>query len=272
MRKGLYEILGQDKFIIGGVHLLALPGSTGYDDAGGMTKIIDTAIEDALKVQKGGVDGILFANESDMPYLQSYGPEMVTGYARVVAEVVRYLDIPFGINVLTDPVAAMAIANATGGQFVRGYFTGTYVGDMPLMDSRGTEAIRLRHNLRADHICIIANANCGIGVSIDTRDIGTRIRGAIMHTRIDAVSVSGAAAGFEARYSEVEDAVKAAGELPVVIGTGSNKDNIGKFLEIANGAIVATALREGGKTLARVDSARVEEFMKAVDVARGKTK
>lgn len=262
---GINDISKHRKLIIGGVHLLALPGTVGYDEIGGMNKIIDTAIEDSIKMQEGGVHGILFANESDMPYLQELEPETIAGYTRAVAEIVKHINIPFGINVLMDPVAAIAIANATGGQFVRGFFTGTYVGDMPLMNSRGGEAIKLRHNLRAERIKIIANATCGIGMSLDTRDVGTRVRGAIMHSKVDMISVSGAAAGFEAKLNEIDEAVKASSGIPVIVGTGANKDNIKEYIKIADGAIVATSLREGCKTLGRVDLLKVKEFMQVVN-------
>jgi hypothetical protein len=268
MRVRFAEIFGTDKFIIGGVHLLALPGTPGYDSAGSLNKIIDRAIADARKLERGGVDGILFANEADTPYLQHVGAEIVAAFTRCIVEVTRETHLPFGINMLLDPVAAIGIAHATGGQFVRGYFTGSYIGDTSFMDSQGATAIRLRRNIGAENVSVVANITCGFGASLDPRELADIAHGAVVHGRVDAIAVSGLAAGKEPNVETLTKAAQGAPGIPLIVGTGVHIGNVHKLLSVADGAIVATALRENGKTLNPVDSVRVMEFMEAVRAIR----
>jgi predicted TIM-barrel enzyme len=155
MKKPLIELLGGGKFIIAGVHFLPLPGSPGYDRAAGMKKIVDRAREETRILVENGVHGMLFANEADIPYLQCIGPETVAAFTAAVRDVMADFSVPYGVNVLLDPVAGVGIANGAGGSFVRGYFAGGYVTDMGIMDSRGPEALRLRSNIGAEHIHLL---------------------------------------------------------------------------------------------------------------------
>ena len=270
MANELRNLLGVNKFIIAGVHLLPLPGTPGYDAKSGMKKIISRAMDDAVKLEQGGVDAILFANEADTPYQLNVGPEIVAAFTRCVTEVTKKISLPHGINMLLDPLAGISVAHATGGRFVRGYFTGSYVGDTPLMDSKGPEALRLRRNIGGEDIFLLSNITCGFGASLDQRDLNAVIHGAVVHARIDAIVVSGLAAGKEADFDVVKKASAAAHGLPVILGTGGSRKNIQDFLRIVDGAIVVTDLREEGKTLNPVDLDKVKEFMQLVQEMRDK--
>ncbi|MEG0457685.1 MAG: BtpA/SgcQ family protein, partial [Oscillospiraceae bacterium] len=48
------------KFIFGMVHCKALPGTAFFD--GDMQKIIDLAVEDAITLEKAGVDAMIIEN------------------------------------------------------------------------------------------------------------------------------------------------------------------------------------------------------------------
>jgi membrane complex biogenesis BtpA family protein len=270
MANELSKLLRVSKFIIGGVHLLPLPGTPGYDAGGGMRKIIARAIDDAVKLEQGGVDAILFANESDTPYQLTVGPEIVAAFARCVTEVIKKISLPHGINMLLDPLGGISVAHATGGRFVRGYFTGSYVGDTPFMDSKGPEALRLRRNIGGEDILLLSNVTCGFGASLDPRNLEAIIHGAIVHGRIDAIVISGLAAGKEADFDTVKKASAAAHGLPVILGTGASRKNIQDFLSVVDGVIVVTDLREKGKTLNPVEPDRVKQFMKRVQEIRDK--
>ena len=67
---------------------------------------------------------------------------------------------------------------------------------------------------------------------------------------------------------EVEDLAQARSVANVVIGSGLTPENAGRLLPEADGAIVATALREGGDLSNPVDGARVERLMEAVRSVR----
>jgi len=62
------------------------------------------------------------------------------------------------------------------------------------------------------------------------------------------------------------ETVKKAVDVPVIANTGVREANVGKVLEVADAAIVGTALKIDGCTWNHVDAKRVKRFMK---VARG---
>ncbi len=268
-RVPLRELFGIDKAIIAGVHLLPLPGSPGYDRTAGMRPIIARAREDAAILADHGVDALLFANEADTPYLQQLGPETVAAFAEAVGEAVRDLRTPFGLNALLDPVAGVAIAHATGASFVRGYFAGAYVSDVGIMSTRGPEALRLRASLGAEQIHLLHNLVCAFGVPFVQLPLGEQAYSAVAHANVDGFTLSGRAATFAPTREQFDQVRAAAPDLPVVVGTGANAENIGTFLTVADGAIVVSSLRRDGRTLNPIDPTRVRVFMDAVRRARG---
>ena len=262
------EILNVKKFIIGGVHLLSLPGTPDYDSSGGMDRIFRRAREDALRLIDGGVDAILFANEADVPYQTQVGPEIPAALTYCIARLREELVVPFGVNLLLDPVAGIAVAHSTGGKFVRGYFSGGYVGDMGIMSSRGAEALRFRRLIGAEEVKLINNLTCAFGVPLAFRDLPAAAYGAIAHARVDALAVSGQAAGFEADLEALSSVRKVSRGVPVLAGTGVTIANVRHMLGAADGAIVASSLKVDGITMNPVDPDRVKKFMAAVKAFR----
>lgn len=265
----LPDYFGAPKAIIAGVHFLPLPGSPNYDRSGGMRAIVDRARRDVKPLVDNGVQAILFANEADIPYLQKLGPDTVAAFSSAVAEVMVDFSIPFGVNVLVDPVAGVAIAHATGASFVRGYFAGGCVTDMGIMDTRGAEALRLRANLGAQSILLLHNLVCAFGVPLVERDKGQEAQGIMAHVGVDGFTISGQRAGFPPRVETFKVVREAVPDVPLIVGTGASVDNIAELLQVADGAIVATSLRIDGKTLNPVDPVRVKQFMDRVNTVTG---
>jgi hypothetical protein len=104
MKMWTKEIIGTEKPIIAMCHLLPLPGDPGYDRAGGMKKIIDAARRDLDALQEGGIDAVMFSNEFSMPYLTRVRTETVASMARLIGELLSEIEVPFGVNVLWDPL------------------------------------------------------------------------------------------------------------------------------------------------------------------------
>ena len=255
------------KLIIGGVHLLPLPGSPDYDRVGGMRAVVQRARQDVSALLDNGVGAILFANEADIPYQQKLSPESIAAFASAVTDVMASYAVPFGVNVLVDSVAGVSVANATGAEFVRGYFAGAFVTDMGIMDTRGAEAFRLRGNVGAQHIQLFHNLVCAFGAPLVERDKAHEARSINAHVGIDGFTVSGAMAGFAPSVDTFNVVRAAAPDVKIVVGTGANEDNIRELLAVADGAIVASSLHVDGKTLNPVDPKRVERFMAVVNAA-----
>jgi predicted TIM-barrel enzyme len=101
----LERIFGVRKPVIAMLHLPALPGRPRHDAGGGPAAIVDSLARDLESLQGAGVDGLLFCNEADIPYQLRVGPEIVAGMAAAVGQLRPEIRVPFGVNLLWDPIA-----------------------------------------------------------------------------------------------------------------------------------------------------------------------
>ena len=86
----------------------------------------------------------------------------------------------------------------------------------------------------------------------------------------DALLVSGPMAGAEPDPQALREAKEAVGaQVPVLLNTGARPDNIRRYLTIADGVIVGSALKVDGYTWNPVDAERVKTFMAIVREVRG---
>lgn len=263
------ELFGVSKPVIAMAHLPALPGTPRYDEARGMNFIVERVRQDLEHLLAGGVDAVLFCNEDDRPYALRVGIEIVAAMTRVVTEC-RPTDRPFGVNVMWDPQASLAIAHATGAAFVREVFTGAYESDMGLWSPDAAAALRYRRNIGAGQVRVFMNIVPEFASPLGTRPVAARARSAAVSSLADALLIAGPLAGAAPDYSWIKEAKEAVGqEMPVLLNTGARPDNIARYFEVADGVIVGSWLKLDGRTWNPVDPARVRTFMDAVRAARG---
>src|SRR5919205_57513 len=167
----LTELTGARKPIIGMAHLPALPGTPLYDASGGMGKIRDWVKRDLEALQQGGIDAVMFCNENDRPYRLDADPASVAAMADVVASLRDELSVPFGVNVLWDPRATLAVAAATEAAFVREIFSGAFAGDFGLWVRSAGDAFRYRRSLGAAGVRLIFNINAEFAAPIAPRPL-----------------------------------------------------------------------------------------------------
>ena len=127
--KNFKKIFKNDKPVIAMVHLPALPGSPLYDPKLGLNYIIESAQRDLEALQDADVDAVLFGNENDRPYELKANTASSATMSYVIGFLKEKIKVPFGVNVLWDPLSTIAVAAATGAQFVREIFTGVYASD-----------------------------------------------------------------------------------------------------------------------------------------------
>jgi membrane complex biogenesis BtpA family protein len=265
----LKELFGRDKPIIAMAHVPALPGTPRYDAGKGVTGLIDRLAPDVEYLVRGGVDAIMFCNEDDRPYVFHAGMEQVAAMTRVVTEL-RPKGMPFGVDFLWDPAAALCIATAVGASFIREVLTGVYESDMGLWTPDAAAVLRLRRNIGAEHVRIMFNVEPEFAAPLGQRTVGQRARSAAVSSLADAILVSGPMAGAEPNLSLVEDAKKTVGpDVPVLLNTGAKATNIADFLRVADGVIVGSTLKVDGYTWNPVDPARLAAFIEAANAARG---
>jgi hypothetical protein len=264
----LQRIFGVSKPLIAMCHLRALPGRPRHDAVGGMTAVYQALRQDVLALQEAGVDGLLFCNEHDLPYSIGVGVEIAAAEAAVIARLRPDLAVPFGVDVLWDPRAALAVARATDGVFVREVFTGVFDSDMGLMAPDFGELAGYRHAIGADEVAVFTNVTPEFSRSVAGRTVAERARGAAF-LGADALLVSGPQAGARVDLGELREAKENAGNVPVLANTGVTHDNTEETLAIADGVIVGTSLKVDGSTWNAVDPDRAKRLVEIVRAARG---
>ncbi len=251
------------------VHLPALPGAPGNEHP--IDAIETRAVADARTLADGGIDAVLVENYGDAPYYRDSVPDhTVAAMTRVADAVVEAVDCPVGINVLrNDATAAMSIAAAVDAAFVRiNVHTGARITDQGIVEGNAAETIRLRDRLDAD-VAILADHEVKYSAPLSTATSAAPFVETVGRGGADAIVVSGSATGDPVPQATLETVLEARAavdsDAPVVLGSGVTPENATTLLADADGAIVGTALKQGGKTTAPVDPARVEALVTAVD-------
>jgi len=265
--RDLREIFRTAKPIIGMVHCWPLPGAPGYTGYG-MQTIIDHAIRDAEALAEGGCDGLIVENMWDIPFRAGphVQPESIAAQA-VVAYAVRQAvpELPLGINLVHNGgVSLLGIAIAAGASFIRVcMFTGAGVWDAGSWDEGcAADLMRRRKELHAGSIKIFADVDKKHSVRFPGIDLATHIE----WTRFfgaDALIISGRMTGDAPDIAKVKQARTLAGDTPILLGSGTNEQNIAAFMQVADGVIVGSSIKQDGDIANPVDVARVRRFVAA---------
>ena len=266
MTNWLTELTGAPKPIIGMAHLPALPGTPLYDAAGGMQHIRDWVRRDLDALQNGGIDAVMFCNENDRPYRLDADMASVAAMSDVVASLRGELSVPYGVNVLWDPKATLAVAAATGAAFAREIFTGAFAGDFGVWVRTAGDAFRYRREVSAEGCRLIFNINAEFAAPLAPRPLAEVARSVVFSSMPDALCVSGPITSQPAEASGLADVSQAVGGsgVPVLINTGFRTSNAAELLQFADGAIVGSSLKVDGITWNPVDRTRVRELMNVV--------
>jgi len=268
MSANFRRVFGTKKPVIAMVHLGALPGSPLHDQSGGIEAILEGARRDLSALQKAGVDAVMFGNENDRPYELKVDTASTATMAFVIGRLRSEITLPFGVNVLWDPEATIALAAATGAAFVREIFTGLYASDMGLWAPDAGRAMRYRNRLGRHDLAMLYNVSAEFADSIDRRSLPDRARSAVFSSLADAVLVSGQITGEAAALSDLEAVKKVLPDTPVLANTGVKHATVAEVLKVADGCIVGSSLKVDGNTWNAVDPDRAADFMDRARKAR----
>ncbi len=260
MIMSLEERFGTSKPVIAMVHFPGLPGRPRHDRDAGRARLLDVVGRDLEVLQDADVDAVLFCNEADIPYQLEVGPEIPTAMAAVIGELHPAIRVPFGINVLWDARASLAVARATGATFIREVLTGVYESDIGMIAPALGELAAYREAIGAGDVALFGNITPEFSSSIGTRSVAERAKSASF-LGLDAILISGPEAGVPFAMSDLRAAKDAVPQTPVLANTGVQADRLGEILAIADGVIVGTSLKVDGITWNPVDPGRAMHFM-----------
>lgn len=264
--KDLGELFGTPKPIIGMVHCIPLPGAPGYTGYG-MQPIIDHARRDALALAAGGCHGLIVENMWDIPFRAGphIAPESIAAQAVVAERVRQEVALPLGINLVHNGgVALLGIALAARASFIRVcLFTGAGVWDAGSWDEGcAAELLRRRKELHAEQIKLLVDVDKKHSVRFPGIDLATHIAWTTFFGA-DALIVSGRMTGDAPDLAYVREARRLAGTTPLLLGSGTSEENIAAFLDVADGVIVGSSIKEQGEIANPVDAERVRRFVRA---------
>jgi uncharacterized protein len=264
----LKDAFGAEKVAIGMVHLPALPGSPLYDAPAGMELVRERTRADLQALQAAGFDSVMFCNENDRPYVFTAGLETVAAMSAVIGELRSMISVPFGIDVLWDPRAALAVAKATGALFVREIFTGAYASEFGIWNTSPGETLRYRRQIGASDVRILTNISAEFAAPLAERPIDVVARGVTLISLADAVCVSGPMTGASVDGSQLRAVRAALPDTALFANTGVSEDTVAEILSLADGVVVGTSLKVDGVTWNPVDEDRARRFMKRVEETR----
>ncbi|GMQ55614.1 BtpA/SgcQ family protein [Vallitalea sediminicola] len=271
--KVLEELFPKKNPIIGMVHLRSLPGAPLYDPVNmNMNRIISIAVEEAKKLENAGVDGLQIENIWDYPYLKGseIGHETIATMSVIAAKIKDSVSIPIGINChLNGGMEAMAIACACNAKWIRVFeYVNAYVSRGGFLEAIGAKLSRYRSNLSAENVKLFCDVNVKHGSHFIISDRS------ITEQALDA-QIDGAEAlivtGFETGQAPTPNKVKEFAEsinVPVLIGSGVTKENVGELMKYSDGMIVGSYFKNNNNWKNDIDVNQVKEFVKEVEKNR----
>ena len=86
--------------------------------------------------------------------------------------------------------------------------------------------------------------------------------------RCDSIVVTGSGTGKSTEFEKIISFRKVLEDFPLIIGAGMTNENCREQISIADGAIIGTYFKRGGRTVEPVDAGRVQRIMNIVKEVR----
>lgn len=250
------------------VHLAALPGCPQW--AGNLAAVQERALADAAALVEGGFSALMVENYHDIPFYQGRVPaHTVASMAVLVAEIRDcFPDVALGVNVLRNDVAsALGIAVAVGAGFVRvNVHTGATVTDQGSLEGVAWHTIRLRRELEAEHVGILADVRVKHARPLAERPLAEEAQDLRLRGLADGVIITGAATGRGASAGDLKVIREALPDCPLLIGSGLTKESLPEFFPVADACIVGSSLKTSREDLGcdMISPVLAREFIEAL--------
>ncbi len=259
-------ILGA-KTVAGMVHVPALPGTPRSNQS--MREILVRVRAEAAALRDFGFDAILVENMHDRPYQQrdAVGSEIVACMTVAAAEAREVAGLPCGIQILAAAnLQSLSAAVAAGLDFIRaeGFVFG-HLADEGIVESDAAALLRARRKLDAENVAILTDIkkkHASHALTADI-DLGETARAAEFFLS-DGVIVTGASTGWPVDPGELREVRVAVPDLPLIVGSGVTPSNAAELLEVADGLIVGSSLKEAGHWSNPIDADRARALLRAV--------
>lgn len=230
-----------------------------------MDEIVDRALADARTLKTAGFDAIVVENFGDVPFTpEQLPPASLAAMAVVADHVRRESGLIVGMNALrNDALAALGIAAAVGAKFIRvNVHTGVYATDQGIIEGRADRTLRYRKQLGA-RVAILADVNVKHAVPISQPDVVRAAKDTAYRGLADGLVLTGPATGEAVNVDELRRVREAVPDRRLFIGSGATSKTIRSLLELSNGVIVGTGIKQNGDTSRPIDPKLAGDFAKA---------
>lgn len=238
--------LGGRKPLLGMLHLDPLPGQPGSP---GLEALLARARADLRALEAGGASGALLENwkdESEGPFLDPAGACALGALAAILARESR---LPLGVNVLPNDyrtafgLAPCGVSFVWLDVFVDAVRTDYAYSQVPPFEVQVDLAdLRAWRARLAPEVALLASVHPKHYALLDASDTLEASTRRAVEAGADAIVVTGSATGSAPEPERVAR-VRAACELPVIVGSGVRADNAAALLAHADAAIVGSSLK-----------------------------
>ncbi|MFO0872969.1 MAG: BtpA/SgcQ family protein [Phycisphaerales bacterium] len=251
------------------IHLGALPGAPRQREP--LDAVIARAVTEATTLVGAGFDALIIENMHDVPYLlRDVGPEVVASMTAAAVAVRRAVRVPLGVQVLAGANrAALAVALAADCQFVRveGFVFAAVADEGLLAEADAGPLLRYRRAIGAGHVRIFADIKKKHSAHAITADVGiAETTAAAEFVGADGVVLTGTATGEPTSIADLAVARRVT-RLPLLVGSGATPDSLAALLAHADGVIVGSWIKRGGRWDEAVDAERAAAMAMARDRA-----
>lgn len=241
----------RNRIVIGAIHLPPLLGYAGFP---GINQAIKNALFDLKAFEDGGVDGVLFENNYDIPHSPTAGPETIAAMAVVGEKIRTATNLPVGVNVLwNDFRSSLTLAKLLDLQFVRvPVFTDKVRTECGIINGEARQIIKLRKKIGAEKVALLTDIHVKHAKLLSRHNLVTSAKLAIKNGA-DAVILTGQWTGQAPDSQDLKQLKHALGGFPILAGSGVNNNNASFIFNYVNGGIVSTSLKHGAKRTGEVN-------------------
>jgi len=262
------KFFGVKKPIMAVVDIDPSPGKANHP---GMKTIIKNAIDQMLMLERAGVDGVLFEN-SDQPSDVLAPKEVVAMMSVVVYEAVKKATkIKVGVEFLDhDPIASLAIAKASGAQFIRtDFFVDKMKNSDGIMKIDPKGYLEYRKKIGAENVLIMTDVQVKYAKMLNPKKTLKQSTLEAIKMSSDGIVVTGRKNGHPpsvVKLREVFQAQKGSG-FGVIQGSGFSYKNAPSRLPFLHGVIVGTSIMDSKRNIIE---AKAKQLMEVVHQFRAK--
>lgn len=248
----LKKIFKKDKnIIIGAIHF---PPLLGYANFPGFEMALKNALKDLAAFEKGGVDGIIFENNYDIPHKTFVDSSVVASMTYLGEQIKKATKLPLGVSILwNDYYTALSIAKILNLQFIRiPVFVDKVKTDYGIIRGRAKKIIKYRKAINAENVALFTDIHVKHAKLLSKNNIIASAKLAVKN-HSDAIIVTGKWTGQSPSLEELKLLRNSIGSFPILVGSGTDKNNIKSLLKYADGAIVSTSLKSGDEVHGEVN-------------------